>query len=822
MKKRIAQRVLYTAAGIALFSLAPQAHGQIIVDGTLDKAYGSPLAVQTINTGFGDSTIGDGTSNGGSELDAAYGNVSGGNLYLFFAGNFENNGNHLNIFIADGRSGGQNILAANSSSGNLSAANGLTFPTNFNATYAIDANDYSNTMYIDQYDLTKNSANYIGSVPLTGGIGNSQNLNGIAIGVNDTNAAGVNGSSGTAADPNAASSVMTGFELAIPLAALGNPTGSVQVLAAINGGGDTYLSNQFLPGLPVGSGDLGSPASVNLGAAGVNSSSFSVAVPAAVANGNWLPAVGGSWNSSANWSNGIIPNANGASATFATASQASTVSLDSHITVGSITFSSANSYTITPGTGGILTLNNNGSSALVTTYSGSHTISAPMVLASSAVFSAISHGDSLYLSGNISGSGSLTAFDQGGSAGGQFPPSNIVLSGSNTYTGGTIVSGGNLQLGSATALPVGTALSLNAVDLPSGVLDLNGFPATVSSLVVTTGSNTANLGANGQIINTSITPGVTTLTYAGNSSSPSVFTGSISDSNASGGGTTALAVTSGSLTLTNTNTYAGSTTVTGAKLTLGTLLYNFNINTYYGASTLPAGTNLNIGSGASVVASTVLNNSAPAEYAVTVGSLSVLGKLDLNNNALVVHNSSVGAVTALLASGYNGGKWNGTTGIVSSTAAADSTHLTALGVILNNTDGSTPLFGSSSNLGLFDGTSPLATDVLVKYTYYGDTNLDGVVDGTDYSRIDNAFTNNQNSSNPKLTGWFNGDFNYDGIINGSDYALIDNAFNQQGASLASAVATAQIGGTSVPEPACFGAIAVAAALLGRRRSNRWK
>jgi hypothetical protein len=29
------------------------------------------------------------------------------------------------------------------------------------------------------------------------------------------------------------------------------------VMADINGGGDSYLSNQFLPGLPVGTGNLG-------------------------------------------------------------------------------------------------------------------------------------------------------------------------------------------------------------------------------------------------------------------------------------------------------------------------------------------------------------------------------------------------------------------------------------------------------------------------------------------------------------------------------------------------------------------------------------
>ena len=38
------------------------------------------------------------------------------------------------------------------------------------------------------------------------------------------------------------------------------------------------------------------------------------------------------------------------------------------------------------------------------------------------------------------------------------------------------------------------------------------------------------------------------------------------------------------------------------------------------------------------------------------------------------------------------------------------------------------------------------------------------------------------------TGFSNGDFNYDGVIDGSDYTLIDNAFNAQAASLAAEVA----------------------------------
>jgi hypothetical protein len=72
--------------------------------------------------------------------------------------------------------------------------------------------------------------------------------------------------------------------------------------------------------------------------------------------------------------------------------------------------------------------------------------------------------------------------------------------------------------------------------------------------------------------------------------------------------------------------------------------------------------------------------------------------------------------------------------------------------------------------------------VLVKYTYFGDADLNGSVDGSDYSRIDNGYL-------ASATGWFNGDFNYDDIINGSDYTLIDNAFNRQGTLLAAQIAS---------------------------------
>jgi hypothetical protein len=69
----------------------------------------------------------------------------------------------------------------------------------------------------------------------------------------------------------------------------------------------------------------------------------------------------------------------------------------------------------------------------------------------------------------------------------------------------------------------------------------------------------------------------------------------------------------------------------------------------------------------------------------------------------------------------------------------------------------------------------------VKYTWYGDTDLNGKVNFDDYVRTDNGFNNH-------LSGWFNGDFDYNGVVNFDDYVLIDLAFNTQSGTLGRALA----------------------------------
>jgi hypothetical protein len=276
----VTQTVSITQQGIAAPPL-----GIITVDGTAESAYGCPISVQQIPTQFGNSTSGN-ISNavGGSELDAAYGYVQNNVLFLVFAGNIEGNGNKFDVFLQTGP-GGMNTMTNlyNPNQSSINNMNGLKFGPGFAPNHVFIINDYAGTLYSDYVQLWPGGTNatgqatngyYLGySTPTNGTLQAGNNPYGIQIAVNESNTNGVGGTGtcntdAVGSDPG---SVRTGVELAIPLAAIGSPTGAIAVCAFVNGGGNDYLSNQLLP--PIGTndpavtvcqGNLGSPSTVNL------------------------------------------------------------------------------------------------------------------------------------------------------------------------------------------------------------------------------------------------------------------------------------------------------------------------------------------------------------------------------------------------------------------------------------------------------------------------------------------------------------------------------------------------------------------------------
>ncbi len=154
------------------------------------------------------------------------------------------------------------------------------------------------------------------------------------------------------------------------------------------------------------------------------------------------------------------------------------------------------------------------------------------------------------------------------------------------------------------------------------------------------------------------------------------------------------------------------------------------------------------------------------------------GTLDVADDSLVIDytgDSPLAGLADLIRSARNGGVWTGT-GITSTAARNNPQHNTGLGAIEASDFKSA--FGAGAT---FAGFSIDNTAVLIKYTYYGDTDLNGKVDGADYARIDASF--NQQATQGNIAGWFNGDFDYNNKIDGADYALIDAAFNGQAGAL---------------------------------------
>jgi hypothetical protein len=179
------------------------------------------------------------------------------------------------------------------------------------------------------------------------------------------------------------------------------------------------------------------------------------------------------------------------------------------------------------------------------------------------------------------------------------------------------------------------------------------------------------------------------------------------------------------------------------------------------------------------------------------------GKLDLTNNKLIVDYSGATPIATIanqIKSGFSA-SWSGN-GVTSATAHAvaidgANPHKTALG------------YGEASILGIssFGGQSVDSTSVLVRYTWNGDANLDGLVNALDF----NALATNFGGASGRL--WTEGDFNYDGITNTLDFTALASNFNQP------LLESAPLG-TLIPEPVCGGLLLGVAALARVRRGDR--
>ena len=133
------------------------------------------------------------------------------------------------------------------------------------------------------------------------------------------------------------------------------------------------------------------------------------------------------------------------------------------------------------------------------------------------------------------------------------------------------------------------------------------------------------------------------------------------------------------------------------------------------------------------------------------------GRFDIRDNAAIIDYtgpSPIASIFTRLQSGYAGGAWTGP-GIMSQTAANDAQMRTGVGYAE-----ATDIFGSFP--ATFEGQQIDNTSVLLKYTLYGDADLNGNVNLGDFNRLAANF-----GQSPRR--WSQGDFTFDQNVNLADF-----------------------------------------------------
>jgi autotransporter-associated beta strand protein len=336
---------------------------------------------------------------------------------------------------------------------------------------------------------------------------------------------------------------------------------------------------------------------------------LSTTIASAATNGTWNDATtGGLWSNPANWSGGAIADGTDGIADFSTLNITAdnTVHLDSVRSIGSILFGDttpSNNWTLdnNGGSNNSLTLAASSGNALVQVNNQTATISAP-----------------------LAGNASLNKTGTG----------SLILSGANTYSGGTTVAAGTLLLASSTTQSGGVIMSG-----PAGTAAIT-LGATGSSNPNLLLSNSPGVMLANPIVANDLDTGALTL-GAQNSAGVTTFSGNITL-----GGTTNVGKT-----LKVSSAAGGEVDLTGNLLANGT---NGTAGiTIVGSGTVRLTGNNTYGGPTSVTSNVILDPALPTNRVVGTGtvSLGTGGSLQLRtrdaigNNPLHVANlSSNGAI----------------------------------------------------------------------------------------------------------------------------------------------------------------------------------
>jgi fibronectin-binding autotransporter adhesin len=273
-----------------------------------------------------------------------------------------------------------------------------------------------------------------------------------------------------------------------------------------------------------------------------------------------------------------------------------------------------------------------------------------------------------------------------------------------------------------------------------------------------------------------------------------------------------IVASAGAVTLTGNLSYTGATTVNGGLLRAVSSIASSSGVTVNATGIFEAGSTqtlaaltINDGGRAQIGGGTkkILTVGSSASTAAA-GTITGTGVLDVNNGELILPyaagSSPIAAVVGYLTSGFNVGGWNGA-GINSTAAHNDASFYTALGYDDNG------------------------SQVAVDYTYYGDSNLDGLVTTADFQLFLDGFTGHGST-------WARGDYTYDGKVDlGNDFNLFLRSYLHNGGALGDLApiiaADDQLSAAQkasmlsvVPEPSSLAVIGMALTSLAARRRRK--
>ena len=253
---------------------------------------------------------------------------------------------------------------------------------------------------------------------------------------------------------------------------------------------------------------------------------------------------------------------------------------------------------------------------------GTATISGAITLAADASIGSYNSGDTLTISGIMSGGFNLTKVGGG----------TVVLSGTNSYTGTTTVSEGTLSIAGSGNISTGT------VTLNGGTLDVTGSAVTLANAVALGSSHgTISVGSGSALTLSGVISGANNLAKSGGGALTLSGTGTYTGTTTVGAGTLVVTGTlngasAGAVTVGNGGTLAGTGTVNGG-LTVqsgGTLSPGI-AGTDSGVGTLTVNGGLTIQSGGTLAVDLVSTSSHD--------KVDVTGTVDVNNATLTAGGS---------------------------------------------------------------------------------------------------------------------------------------------------------------------------------------